>query len=240
MGTWGSGILQNDQAADSVLDAAKAVEDALRGLVVGPVGSDSAGRMLGAVGLLMRFSPYSFDLENDVRAPLVEAVGRQIPALPEVSAEARAALDALLAGREPDYRMTTFPPRLARALFGSNERSQFPMEGTWADAPEGVFELPAARALAQEVADGCVAAIDEDFEHEQSLEDPCRESEAMGRLALLLVLDGIRVDPSCFVGWRDAWRRGRREPVPSEVAFFQKYDACLEAAIAYGIERFSP
>lgn len=240
MGTWGSGILQNDHASDSVLDAAGEIDEVIRELASSddPPSAAEAERMLGAVALLMRFTPYALAAENDERASVVAAITRLRSALPVVSAEANAALDAIVAGAEPDYRLTSFSPRLTRILHGNDDRD-FPMQRTWADAPTGVFDLPGARAVAQEVAEACVAAIDEDFESEETLADPCRESFVIGHLALLLVLDGIRVDPACFARWRDAWHAGRVEPHPSEAKFFREYDASLEDAFAYGIERFS-
>ncbi|MCB9603890.1 MAG: hypothetical protein H6721_28055 [Sandaracinus sp.] len=237
MGTWGSGILQNDAAADGVCDAASELEALLRDLASSPSSHETAERMLGAIALLMRFSPYSFDPDNERRVPR-DVVAQHRPRLATVSAEANAALDAILADTEPTYRLTTFSPRLARILHGTDARD-FPMQGTWADAPEGVFDLAGARAVAQELADACVAAVDEDFENEEALEDPCREAFTIGRLALLLVLDGIHVDPAHFARWRDAWHAGRVEPDPSEADFFREYDASLEDAFAYGIERFT-
>ncbi len=60
----------------------------------------------------------------------------------------------------------------------------------------------------------------------------------MGDCALLLILDHIRIDPTNVEQWRDRWREAKHEPDPSEADFYAEYDACLEKAFAYGLDRF--
>lgn len=230
MGTWGAGILQNDNAWESVEERTDAVRRQLARL--GDSDRD-AERMLAAVAVLMQCSPSSFDPENPDHAALTAVVTRLRPRLTALSDEAAAALDAIARGAEPPYERLVLPARLERILHGA-EPSPFAVE--WARAPAGAFDTPGGRAFVQEVADACVAAIDEDFAT-GTLEDPCSESYAVGQLALLLILDAIHVAPARFVAWRDAWRAERRST--DEPDFHARYDAALEDAFAYGIERFS-
>ena len=56
MGTWGAGILQNDAAQDSLVEAAYEIEQAIGELAEDP-GEDPWPRLLAGIGLLVQFSP---------------------------------------------------------------------------------------------------------------------------------------------------------------------------------------
>ncbi|MGE0786415.1 MAG: hypothetical protein AB7S26_12165 [Sandaracinaceae bacterium] len=96
-----------------------------------------------------------------------------------------------------------------------------------------------AEALLEEIAQRRIANVEADFESAEVLADLGREGVAMGDFVLLPILESIQVDPAVFLRWRDAWRAAKREPHPSEVEFFERYDACLESAFEYGIARFA-
>lgn len=237
MGTWGTGILQNDAAQDSLVEAAREIEEAVVARLE-ESSDDAWPALIGAVGLLVQFSPYSLSRENPFSAVLANAIEQHRPRMEGVTPELARVLDALAARREPDYEVITFPPALETALHGP-DASTFPVQKTWARAPEGCFHHDGARAFLQEFADQRIAKVETDFAEEEALSDLCREGFAMGDFALLLILDSVHVDPATFPRWRDAWREARQEPDPSEAEFFREYDACLESAFEYGIARFS-
>ncbi len=237
MGTWGAGILQNDAAQDSLVEAAQQIEEAITEMAEDS-SERSWPRLLAALGLLVQFSPYSLNRENPLSAVLARALERHRPRMEGVSPELARALDALADRREPAYDVREFAPALETALHG-RDASTFPMQKTWARPPDGCFAHPEARALLQEFAGRRIAKVEADFADEEALSDLCRESFAMGDFALLLILDSIDVDPATFERWRAAWREGRLEPDPSEADFYDEYNACLESAFAYGIARFS-
>ena len=237
MGTWGAGILQNDGAQDSLVEAAGEIEQAITAIAEDG-GKESWPRLLAGIGLLVQFSPYSLSAENPFSAVLAEAIERHRPHMTGVEGELAQVVDALAERREPAYDVIKFPAALESALHGP-EASTFPVQKTWARPPDGCFEDERAKAFLQEFADRRITKVEEDFAQEEAISDLCRESFAMGDFALLLILDSIEVDPATLERWRDAWRQGRHEPDPTEASFYEEYDACLESAFEYGIARFS-
>ncbi len=235
MGAWGRGILQNDTAQDGLVAIAHTVEDGVRAL--GHPEDSTTGELLACIGCLIQFSPYSLSPENEFHATLVKAIRSHVPdplAFPE---EIETLLRNIVSGVPPTYAMMNFDPRLERALHGPVP-STFATQKTWARPPDGCFEHPAARSFLQGIADHCVHLVDEDFADHEVLEDPVREASAMGALALLLILDPIHIDPARFGRWRRAYQSGKTARDPDEADFYRDYDACAEAAFAYGVAKF--
>jgi hypothetical protein len=237
MGAWGHGILQNDSAQDGLCEVGEQIEGDVTELAEKD-GPDVAHTLLGALGLLTQFNPYSFDPDNEFSEVLKRALTRHRPAMGTLDEATEKLIDDLLADREPTYEMMTPPAELQAALHGSGE-SDMPMEKTWARAPAGCFAHAASRAYVQRVADRCVETVDADFARPESLEEPFREAIAMGEFGLLLILDPIHVDAENFTKWRAAWRARRLEADPSEADFVARYDAALECAFDYAITRFA-
>lgn len=235
MGVWGSGILQNDGAQDGLVGAAGEIIESLRALTQSRA-DDGWADMFAAVGLLMRFSPYSFEPDNPDNAVVRRAVELH-RAGGAAGRELDAVLDTIALGQRLEYEMSTLPPELERALHGESDRG-FPMQKTWADAPERCFAFGKSKAFVQAFADRRVARIDEELADDDTLVDLCRESDVMGDFALLLILDEIHVDPKRFRAWREAWREARDHD-ESEADFFERYYASVEAGFEYALARFS-
>lgn len=235
MGAWGTGILQNDCAQDTLVEVSSEVESQLSAL--GPAGEASGAKLLAMVGILAQFSPYSFDEDNPRRKPLVDAIEAHRQFMTGEGVDAL--LDAIVAGTRPEYDMMEFDQTLAQALHGADV-TEFMMQKTWARPPKACFAHPAGAAFLQSVADECVEAVDEEFSSSVDIvADLCREGFAVGRLALLLILQPIRVDPACFERWREAYERAAATREDSEGGFFDEYDACMTAALRYGAQRFA-
>lgn len=120
MGTWGPGILQNDCAQDSLVECTHELRDALVRFVDSPQ-EDDWQRLFAVVGLLMQFSPYTLDPDNEES----RVVARAIEAHRSGGAAGRElddAFDAICNGDVPDYTMATFPVELEKALHASNGR----------------------------------------------------------------------------------------------------------------------
>ncbi|MCB9615844.1 MAG: hypothetical protein H6722_25705 [Sandaracinus sp.] len=232
----GPGILQNEAARASLEGAGGLLGDLLcQASGYGPAPTAHLAEFqAGAVFLWMRFARGSF------RDPRRETFVRQIATaqtfLRPTLTEAHSALEAYVAGDEPYVRWSVLPPRLSRIFYGADAERLTPAEQGWAEAPSGVFELPGVQALVEELVDESVFLLDEDFDTPEICADPRREAYGIGRLALLLVLDGVHVDPARFARWRDAWHAGRRAPTG---ALDEAFDLALEDAFAYGIEHFS-
>jgi hypothetical protein len=77
MGAWGYGILQNDTAQDGLYEVAHEVEEAVGEWMIGS--EANAARLGAAVGILLQFSPYSFESENPFVVRLTEALRANQP-----------------------------------------------------------------------------------------------------------------------------------------------------------------
>ncbi len=233
MGAWGTGILQNDDSQDGLVDIARDIERSVAALE-----ADRWPKLLGAIGLLVQFSPFSFSPDSDFHPVLIKAIERYRPAMSGVSEAVEHALAALLAGDSLRVERQHLPFALENAL---HERAEDLPEGflpqkTWAKPFEGSFAHPMARDLAQEIADRCVTRLEQLFADEQYLRDfvPL----PLGDLALLLIVSPISVEPIRFEQWRTAWRRARYVPDGVD-PFCDAYEAALERAFEYGITRFA-
>ncbi|MEM7012061.1 MAG: hypothetical protein AAF585_11315, partial [Verrucomicrobiota bacterium] len=70
MGAWGYGILENDAAQDGLNDVAWPIHEDVAALSKQTATLESAAKLGAAVGLLMQWSPYSFNPENSFFATL--------------------------------------------------------------------------------------------------------------------------------------------------------------------------
>lgn len=236
MGAWGSGILQNDGAQDSLVDVADEIEKVIEGLS-SEADTDAAGALQGAIGLLMQFSPYSLASDGPFHETLVNALQTHRSAMNETRAVSDI-LDALVAGETPDYDVIKFPDELEQALHGP-DATTFPMQKTWARAPDGFFRHAQAKALVQKIADGCVEKVRQEFDAGgYDLGDYVREGCNGGALAFLLIVSPIHVDPALFQTWARQYREAQTEQDESEADFFATYNACMEQGLAYGAARF--
>lgn len=229
MGAWGSGIFQNDLTQDELCEVADGIEAALGQL--GDPSPETGAQLAAGIALLMQFSPYSLDPDGPSRERILAAITTHRSAIDSPSAELSAALDAIVAGERPDYQLMKFPAAIETALHGP-QQSEFPVQKTWARAPEGVFDHPAARAFLRGVADSCAGKAEQLFleSEEWVLGDLCREGFGMGSFGLLLVLDPIDLDVARVKRWRAAWEAGKGEPHPSEADFILEYEACVAKA----------
>jgi hypothetical protein len=105
-----------------------------------------------------------------------------------------------------------------------------------------LFEPEAAAAYVQEIAELCVAAVDEDFADEGNWSDLCREGLGIGMLAALSVLEPCRVP----IGKIELWRRAAQDGLVTleaepdeELDFHRGYYAKLDGLLAFLLQRFS-
>lgn len=241
MGTWAEGLLGNDCAFDGLEEIADGVIEDIRSLRRAESNSETVGRLAAAIGLLLELGA-SYDLSDNSKQSrdILEALRVHESAFRlQLPPEADQLLARVLAGEGEALaqRAAPLPEKIARALHAGSEPPS-----TFGPREPALFENPAAAVYVQEVADRCVAMIDEDFEDESNWSDLCREASGMGPLAFLLVLEPCRVDAQKIAGWRRAAKEGlaQLEAEPNDELDFQRsYHANLDLVFETLLGRFA-
>lgn len=239
MGTWGRGILQNDTAQDGLCGVIQGICDDVLALGAKRATKKSVARLGAGVGLLLQLSAnYWFDEESRHWPPLREALESHRKMFAALSPEAGKILTDVLDGKGQELAARDAAPnaRLGRALFATDSQG-FSMERTFGYREPSLFEGPEAAQYVQSVADRLVAELDEGFDDDSMVEDPCREAEFIAALAVLLILEPCQVDADHFASWRARFRAAQGD-YGDESAFFADYNANLELAFELGIEKF--
>lgn len=227
MGTWASGLLDNDTSRDGIGDVVYALLDALEDAVV----SENVGRISGTLGVIAQLSPYDLSDES-AETPRVRNAARTalIGARPGV----RDVL-AAIAGGDPVPGGEVLAPNLV-ALLSEGGKSPF-----GARFPE-LFDSAEARRVVQGIVDQMVAAIAQDFDDDYVHTDLCREGMAMGQLGALLVLAPAKLPKATLEAWRERARQGFaaiQANEDGEVEFHRGYYANVDAVLAELIARSS-
>jgi hypothetical protein len=240
MGAWGYGLLQNDTCQDALVRFVRDVRADVNLLGDRQPAPELAGRLAGAVGLLLQMQAQrSFDPEVEYAAAVLAVIERHAPAFSALPKTAGDLLGAIRAGKGPELAEQDggLPPELSQAFFDSNPG--FLTERGTGVRHAGMFEHPASAAYLQEVADRCVELVARGF---ADLGEPPEmwdeHGDEIAALCVLLQLEPCRVAPELF---RDWW--GRYRAAEGDVAdldgFEEAYRRCLWRALDYGHRRFS-
>jgi hypothetical protein len=244
MGAWGYGLLQNDSSQDGLLHVIRSVSDDVVGLRRRKPTPDSAGRLAGAVGLLVQLQMWHcFDPERDAGAALLAAVERHEPAFHVLPKTARDVLGAIRAGKGQEIVNQDGPLRgeLLQALYEGGPDSSFPMErgtGVW---HAGMFEHPAAAAYVQEFAGRCFELVAGGFDDlGQPPEMWDEHGNEIAALCILLQLQPCRVPAESFRDWWGRYRAAEGDDDLANLETFEiRYRRCVWRALNYGLMRFS-
>ena len=242
MGAWGYGILQNDAAQDSMCEVANRIESDIASLP--NAGSEEEAAKVGAAtGLLLQFSPYSFNPENDFSNKLIGALSANREFFVHLPGNSAEILNQVIDGRGSELaeRDGEVDPEIEKALH-SDENEEFIMQKAFSVSERDLFRHPVAVNYVQPIFDRIVAEVDEGFENDELVSDLSREAEFMGAFALLLILPSGRVNPEKFNQWRDRFRRVWEdiEPIDDEIEkeFAENYNRYLELAFQCGAAKF--
>jgi hypothetical protein len=239
MGTWGRGILQNDTAQDGLCEVIHGIFDDVVALGKKRATKKSVAKLGAGVGLLLQLSAnYWFDEESKYWPQLRAVLESHRALFDSLSPEAALLLSDVLDGKGRELAARDAPgnARLGQALFATDSQG-FSMERTLGFREPALFAHPEATKYVQTVADRLVGELDEGFDDDSVVEDPCREADFIAALAVLLVLEPCRVDADHFASWRARFRTAQGE-YGDESAFFTDYNANLELAFELGIEKF--
>jgi hypothetical protein len=241
MGTWGHGILQNDTAQDGLCEVLHWIADGILKLEKKRPSEKNAARLGAAVGLLLHLNAgYWFNPEHDFQARLLAILERHRSAFRHLPAGPARLLEEVRQGKGEELVNRDGPPNPAlSAILFARDVPGFSMQRTFGRREPALFEHAEAARSVQEIADRCVACIDEEFDDDEMVGDLCREASCMGAFGVLLEIEPCRVDPDKFASWRARYRDVRWEPSADEADFFARYDTCIEAAFRYGIEKFA-
>ncbi len=215
MGAWDTAILTNDTALDSLGEVSNRIEEDIRALGEAPTPQRTA-ELGAAVGLLLVFSPYSFDPDNEMRGVIQQKLAAYHGLLSALGSEAATLLNALAAGDDtPIGEKMKLSPQLAAALYGVQE------DGSPSNDEEGayrptLFSHPDARAYLARVVERCAQDIETDLEDEEVLEDLSREAVGIGSLGALAVIEPVGLTAERVARWRARVQEGLQSLVEGE------------------------
>jgi hypothetical protein len=242
MGAWGHGLLQNDSAQDAFLGVMDDVEADISKLARRRPSEAMAGRLAGAVGLLLHLESWcSFHPEHDFSQTLAAVLTRHEPAFNFLPSRAAEVLRELMAGKwkELVHRPGKLDKTLAMSLFGTGEG--FPMERGFGLREPAMSEHPDSARYVQEVADRLARKVRTDFRKRGVLRELYEEgADVIAALAVLLVIEPCQVDPNLFRTCWDLYRSATAGIEYDEPDFHVPHSNCLKAALQYGVDRFSP
>jgi hypothetical protein len=231
MGTWGMGLFDGDGPLDAIGDLTEILEEQVTKLAeLKRPSADSAGRLSGAVGLLLQLSPYSFEGEH--AATIVAAIRKHESQLSALPAAAAALLSRIGGGQGKDVadRKGKRGAALARVL---GDYVAHPREAA-------LFEHPAAAKVVQGLADACARAIDAIL---TDSEDLYEVMDVGGPLGVLLLIEPCAIDARRIEGWRDKLRglhaRAKEEGDDPDLEAFGEYLANAEQAFALALEKLA-
>jgi hypothetical protein len=241
MGAWGCGLLQNDDVQDGLVELLHTIDADVARLRRRRPSAGLAGRLAGAVGLLLQLkSVSSFDPGRERGATLLAVLDRQAPAFSALSKTARDLLGAIQAGKGLGLVELEgpLPPELSQAFF-EDEPGFLTERGTGRHHPD-LFEHPTGAAYVQEVADRCVEVVRRGF---ADLGEPPEMSDEHGdeiaALCVLLQLQPCKVSTELFRDWWDRYRAAEGDDLEGLEEYEEAYRRCLWRALNHGLLRFS-
>ena len=241
MGTWGAGILQNDIAQDGMCFVARKIEQNIEELP--NISSETNAAKLGAaVGLLLQFSFYSFNPENDFNKSLLQKLRTYKDDFSKLPGKSGEILQSILAGKGEDLASQDgiLDEQVEIALH-SEAKNEFPVQKAFSTIEDDLFTHPAAQDYLQTVVDNLVKEVDEGFQDEEIVDDLSREGEFMGAFSLLLIIPKAKIAPQYFQKWQAIYERAIAETEihESEQDFYREYNSYVRIAFDYGIKRYS-
>lgn len=247
MGAWGYGILQNDTAQDGMCEVARYIEEEISSL--SERSNEQNAALIGAaVGLLLQFSPYSFNPENEFYNKLIHFLNQNKKYFIHLPKEAAQILNSIIDGQgsELSERHREIDHNIYIALY-SNERNEGPiqrfLQKDISVCEDALFEHPVAIRYLNHITEYLVKKIDEDFSDDEVVADLSREGMFMGAFSLLLLLPHCRVSPEKFQQWRnrfhEVWKHVEPSTDETEKRFENQYNKYLELAFQCGIAKFS-
>jgi len=229
MGTWDHGILDNDTSLDGLGELEHGIIEDIVALGAAKPSLVVAGKLAGAVGVMLQLSAYHFSAEP-AAAKIVAAIKAQT-AIAKLPKGAQSVLKEVAAGR--GEQLAKRPAKMKAShvalLHTGSKSSGFGLREA------ALFTTAGAITYVGVVAKRSVEMIDEDFEDADQWSDLCREGMGMGCLAVLMVLEPVRVPRSKVERWRRCAAKGLAELEKArdgELDFQRKYYKNLDAVFA--------
>jgi hypothetical protein len=199
MGTWDDGLYDNDHALDVLPEMTEGVDL-----------DKSPAHLAVGIGLRVWMAPTSLELHGEeIRGALQRHEGW----LAELPEEAREAL-----------REIASDPKGACERRGSRTTEDRAVLGTYNEGPriDALFRVPGAHEVIGDVAEKCIAHLDELTRHEDA--DLYEIAGDLAPLGVLLEMRavGVRVPRAKVKAWQAAFRR-MEESTDAERAFWDKY-----------------
>lgn len=206
MGTWGSGIYDNDGALDGLASLVRLLDE-----------ETDAARLVASIGLVAWLQPVILSVHpEDVRAA-VERVRDDLGSLPP---ETRAALAALLA----DPRQTIAPSSRSEAV-----REAI---GGYSSGPriDALLCFPGAESVITELAERAACRLDDALSRNQDLHELASDLGAVGVLLELQQAGLWRAGPERLARWRTGFDAADRATT-DERSFWDRYAQRVRAGL---------
>jgi hypothetical protein len=199
MGTWDDGLYDNDHALDVLPEMTQGIDL-----------DKSPAHLSVGVGLRLWMASSSFDTHSDeVRA----AIHRHEGWLLELPEDAR-----------EELREIADDPKAVCERRGSRTPEDRAVLGTYNEGPrvDALFRVPGADAVIRDVAERCMAHLDELTRHEDA--DLYEVAGDLAPLGVLLEMRavGVRVPRAKVKAWQAAFKR-MDETTDAERSFWDKY-----------------
>ncbi len=206
MGTWGSGIYDNDGALDGLASLVRLLDE-----------ETDAARVVASIGLVAWLQPVILSVHpDDVRAA-VERVRGDLETLP---AETRAALAAVL----EDPEKTTVPSSRTEAV-----REAI---GGYSSGPriDALLRFPGAESVITELAERAACRLDDALSSGQDLYELATDLGAIGVLLELQEAGLWRAGPERLARWRAGFDTADKSTT-DERSFWDRYAQRVRAGL---------
>lgn len=200
MGTWGSGIYDNDGALDG-----------LASLLRVPVDEPDAARVVASIGLIAWLMPVTLAVEPEAIHAAVAGISSDLGSLPEAT---RDALAALLADLQKASEQSARTPAVAAAI------------GHASCGPylEPLLRFPGAAPVIAELAERAALRLDDALGGDEDLYEIAGDLGALGVLIELRTAGLWQPDPARLAAWH-AGLIAADEVTDEERGFWDRYVA---------------
>lgn len=235
MGTWDSGLFDNDNTADALLDLRSTVTAQAMALVGMKPTAARVERVVGCVGLLLQLAAddYFWKESEEGKALVVALAAMTTPAAQKFLTPAARKLVAQVAAGTPPHKPAAMATSTASLLHNGGS-------APFGTRHAALFDTAGGLAMVKLVGREITAALDEDFEDEDNWGDLCREGMGLGGLGFLLVLTPMPVKAAKLQRWRRLSQKGLQnlEAEPDdEIEFQRAYYKNLDKVFALVLRR---
>lgn len=206
MGTWGSGIYDNDGALDGLASLVRLLDE-----------ETEAARVVASIGLVAWLQPVTLSVHPDAVRAAVERVRTDLESLPP---ETREALTRILADPEQAARPGTRSAAVRDAIGGYSSGPRI----------DALLRFPGAESVIDELAERAACRLDDALSSDQDLYELAADLGAIGVLLELQTAGLWRAGPERLARWRTGLDTADRSTT-EERNFWDRYVQRVRAGL---------